>query len=600
MTRGDRESTPHSALHRLALDRGGLLVLCIFMMYAWIAPVTVIDGDNAEFSTLGVTGGAAHPSGYPLYVLWLRATSWIPAASPAHAAALATAFLAALSAFALHAACRAWGARPLAATATIAIFAGGPVVMRLGTEAEVFALNGLVVATVLWLSAVRSSVRGIRRAALLGFVAGLGLANHLTCALVAPVGLLGVVRASREARDARVAYAAAALGLLAGLLPYAYLLVAPDTPMSWGAVRDFDELIAMITRRDYGGPTAFRVHGVDVSPWASVLALVQTIGRAWLWLPALLGIAVLCGGAMGRRATDARWAEPLRDSETRWAWSMLLASFLVAGPLLALRFNVPPTGLGLYVCQRFHILPATLLAIPIAVALSIVTARLHARDWLIALIVSTLGFVAVASFSLGYVGRVHSPAVELSARNLLGSLPRNAVVMHGQDELHATTAYMQWALGVRQDVSVLTSPMIGARFYRERATRAGLLPTRGYANPRAVADHILRSGRPLFVDRLQRDVIAAFPSHPYGILIRVLPRGTALPSVREVFAINKAVYARFTLDYPRPGLDDEFATEVHLRYSAIWNMIGHKLEEIGAHDDAEWARRLARELAPRP
>ena len=72
----------------------------------------MVYGDNAEFSALSALGGVAHPTGYPLYVLWLRAWSWLPVDSPAHAASIATAILTALEVLVLHAACRAWGARP--------------------------------------------------------------------------------------------------------------------------------------------------------------------------------------------------------------------------------------------------------------------------------------------------------------------------------------------------------------------------------------------------------------------------------------------------------------------------------------------------------
>src|SRR5215470_12449474 len=141
------------ALRRLLIDRGGLVALIAFAAYVWIAPPHIVDGDNAELATLGAVGGVAHPTGYPAYLLWLRATSWLPGATPAHTAAIATAILAAVQLVVLHAACRAWGARPIAASAAVAIYASGPVVMRYSSEAEVFALNQLVVATVVYLAA---------------------------------------------------------------------------------------------------------------------------------------------------------------------------------------------------------------------------------------------------------------------------------------------------------------------------------------------------------------------------------------------------------------------------------------------------------------
>ena len=62
-------ATPRGERWRVVLlDRGFLLVLVTLIVYIWIAPRHIVDGDNAEFSTLGALGGTAHPTGYPLYL----------------------------------------------------------------------------------------------------------------------------------------------------------------------------------------------------------------------------------------------------------------------------------------------------------------------------------------------------------------------------------------------------------------------------------------------------------------------------------------------------------------------------------------------------
>src|SRR5215468_2673741 len=151
----------------LLIDRGGLIALVALVGYVWLAPPWFVDGDNAELAVLGTVGGVAHPTGYPAYLLWLRAMAWLPGTTPAHTTAIATAILAAIQLVVLHAACRAWGARPIAATAAVAIYASGPVVMRYSSEAEVFAMNQLVVAIVVTLAARAGPLRGVRRVAAL-------------------------------------------------------------------------------------------------------------------------------------------------------------------------------------------------------------------------------------------------------------------------------------------------------------------------------------------------------------------------------------------------------------------------------------------------
>lgn len=564
----------------LLLDRGGLIALVTLVLYVWLAPAFVIDGDNAEFATLSVTGGAAHPSGYPLYVLWLRALSWLPFGSPAHTAAIATALLAAAANLVLYNACRAWGARPFAATVAVALFATGPVVLRLSTEAEVFILNNLAVAAVLWLAAPEGPAHGGRKAALLGLVAGLGLGNHLTCALVAPIGIYGVVCGAREAKSPARAVAAAVGMLCVGLLPYAYLFVASDSPMSWGVIRDVDAFVGMISRRDYGGPGGFRVNAVHVPATTSLLGLVGTIGRAWLWAPAVAGVVML--GVRCVRGT------------ARLAFGMLALTFVIAGPLLVLRFNVPPSGLGLYVCQRFHVLPALLLAIPIALAVDRIPVR---RAPLACTLAATVGVAGATAVSLPYLARIQSPAVELSARNMLESLPPDAVVVHVQDELHAVPGYVQAALGERRDVVIVTWPMMTLDWYRDRIAARGLAHIQ-VGDKRHLIDDALARGRPVFIDRLQRDVIDAYPTYPWGALLRVLPRGSALPSAREMYELNDRLFGQFNLAYATPGPDDEFATEAHRRYAATWMIVAYALSKAGESELANQASARAHALAP--
>lgn len=554
------------------VQRGGLVVLATLVLYGWLAPAHVVDGDNAEFCTLAAMGGAAHPSGYPLYVLWVRAFSWLPG-SPAHAAALATVMLSAASIGVLHAACRAWGARRLAATFATLVFATGPVVMREYTQAEVFALNGLVCALVLWLAAERGPLRGMWRGAALGLVAGLGLANHMTCVLVAPVGMLGVVRAIREDRRAWIAVGTFAIGLT----PYLYLLVAPDTPMSWGRVRSLDELIAMILRRDYGGPGAFRHGEATISMGTSLVALAEDVARSWLWLP-LACVAFV------------------RRGETRAAWIALAASIVVAGPLLVTRFNVPPTGIGLFVVRRFYLLPIMLLAVPIAVGFDALVDRMRR----IAPFVVGAAVATSLALSLPHLAVVHGPAVENSAHNMLSSMPPNAVIIHGQDEFHGALNYLQAARGERRDVTVVMWSMMSFEWYRARVAAKGVVAAGNMPGSplQKVVGTLVAMGRPVFVDRLQTEVIASFPTYPHGILIRVLPPGTEVPSIPDIIALNKQLYGSFRLDDPRPGSDDDYANEVHRRYAGIWDILSRAAERAGRRELADEARTLSRQLGP--
>lgn len=566
--------------------------------YIWLAPTHIVDGDNAELSTLGALGGVPHPTGYPLYMIWLRLMQWLPGSTPAHTAALATAVLGAASIVALHAACRAWGARPLPATIACAILAASPVIVEMSTEAEVFALNNLMAALILWLSAANGPCKGLARAGVLGLVAGLGLCDHVTCVLLAPVGIVGVIRGGREARRMVPSLALASVGLVLGLVPYTYLLVTAENARSWG--RHLDGLHALmfhILRYDYGGPGAFAPNHPPLPMLDNLGELARSLGRWWLWAPAILGLVTIVRRSARR--------------DTRWAWLALAGSFLLAGPLLVLKFNVELEGPGLFVVHRFHLLPAVILAVPVAIGLDDIghwvaarfpgfAQRFTSRPQL-GQVLALAGFVALLASSLSFVQAVHSPAVELNARNMLRSLPQDAVVIVAEDDLDFATSYLELARGERPDVTVVMWYAIARPATRERIEqRLGIkIPVVGTDIFVAhFAEVVLATKRPLFVDGFQKHVLEAFPTYPFGILFRVLPKGSARPSIHDVFVLNRDLYAHFDLGYPLPPPGLGWPAHVHERLAHPWQIIHDALISSGDADDAAFALEMGRALMP--
>src|SRR6185312_2520565 len=129
-------------------------------------------------------------------------------------------------------------------------------------------------------------------------------------------------------RETRLALVAALGGLALGLATYLYLLVAPAT-LLWGPIDSVSALVHHALRLDYGGAGTFSSHGEHVGIAANLGALAATIGRSWCYLPAIAGVAMLIG-RVGRPAGP--------NGETRAAWLVLAASFVLAGPVLAARF----------------------------------------------------------------------------------------------------------------------------------------------------------------------------------------------------------------------------------------------------------------------
>jgi hypothetical protein len=568
---------------RRLYDNGSIVALIIAVFYVWKACPYIVENDTAEFATLGTTGGIAHPSGYPAYVLWLRLFAWLPSTSPAHTAALATVIVAVLQVLVLHAACRAWGARPAAANLAVASYGLVPLVARYNTQAEAFAFNSLVVVLVLWMAAPRAPVRGVYHAFLLGVIAGLGLANHMTCAVVAPIGLLGVVLAGRQSKRL-FAWSAAFGGLLVGLTPYLYLFIAAQNPLSWPRPTDLGELVDIVLRRQFGGPFGFTGFAAE-RPWVEhLVALAESLAVAWWWVGLPVALVALI----------ARCARP-QEHGTRGHWFMLATSFVLAGPLLVTRFDVTLNMFGRYVAERFHLLPILLLVIPASAALDVALARIR-RGWLEYVLLIAM-VVAGGVRALPYLARFQSPALENEVTWVISTAPPGAIMIGRDDELDVGARYVQLARGIRPDVTYIRWGSMALPWYRAQFPD---IPYAGLTGDlkQDVVQAALATNRPLLVH--PRELAGLhLPGYPHGILLRMLPRGTDAPRITEVLALNLDLFGRLDLEYPRPGPADQYATWVHRNYAKLWQVLGDALMREGYATQAEAAYALMHDVAPR-
>ncbi|MDP3220881.1 MAG: hypothetical protein Q8S73_42745, partial [Deltaproteobacteria bacterium] len=403
-------------------------------------------------------------------------------------------------------------------------------------------------------------LRGTRRAVALGALAGLGLANHHTIVLLAPLGVFAMVRAARESRPAR----AAALGVMAslpGLLTYGWLVAVARSGRDlwvWGDPRDLAGLLHHVARGDYGTTSLSASHGAP-----KTLAHLAALGRHLvvdsLALPAALALVAAVALLRPPRADD------LPGRPDRAAALALVASLVVAGPVFASRFNAPLVAVGPLIVERFYLLPSLLIALLCALGADVVAARARVRPALLGALAAAF-VLAVGARSLPRVGVDHSRVMEDYVLDTLSvPLPR-AVIVGSGDHLLFGTLYAQRALGARPDVVYVNPDFLRLAPMRRRLeARTGITLGGG---PAAAVEAWLRAGRPVYLANASlAEVVRAFPCYPVGTLLRVLPRGASLPSPEQLQAVNERVFTRFRARPPRarPGGWDLAATEPYAR-----------------------------------
>ena len=268
---------------RLAALAAGLVPFGVYL--ATLSP-TVNGGDSGEFVAVAYLFGVAHPPGYPLHALLGKLMTLLPLGSVAWRVNLLSALGDAGAAVLLFRALTLLTGDLAAGFLAAGAFAFAPLVWPYAITAEVFALNNLFAAGLLYWSAraLREDAQGavpLRTLCLSAFWVSLGLSNHHTLVFFAvPFGLLVLVLAGRRLLLPRVLGALAAATAL-GFLPYLYLPLAGARPaaVTWGDTATWSGFVNHFLRREYG---TFRLADESVGSGGPVKVAVTA------WLAAML------------------------------------------------------------------------------------------------------------------------------------------------------------------------------------------------------------------------------------------------------------------------------------------------------------------------
>jgi hypothetical protein len=573
------------------VSRDTILLFVLFsLLYGATASPDFLGGDAGLFATLFADGGTAHPPGYPLYAMYLRALSWLPSASPAHGASLATALLGAGSVALLYRAGRSWRlSRWASAFASIA-FGSASHVWLFHTQPEVFALNHLVAAAILWMAGPDAPWTGRGRVLALGGLAGLGLSNHHTIVLLAPVGLFGVARALDEAERPIPTLAWGAAALTTGLLPYAYLpwVARTGAGWHWGEADTLGGVLHLFLRRDYG-TLSLTAGASTYRPVEQLVFLAREIPADMLYLPVL---AALVG--IGR-ALAGTW----RDDDPTEGAIWIVASLLLCGPGMAVLLTREPTGLDYLLVRRFHLLPQLLVALLSGWGVAALGDRISRPSLRGLLLATLLGLGSLAGWPTLQLH--HAPTTEQYVRDTFESLPDRAVVVGTGDHHFFGALYLHRALAVRTDVDYVDATLLAHRWYHRRIERRldVELPYEGRSiDTDRLFSAVLETGRPLFVTHLFHDgLLERWRSSPFVTLVRIHPPGERPPHPMELFRhhLDRLESARMQ---PRRVPERSWTHYVLDDRAGTWRSIAGALDRIGAQEPAEQAREIADRFDP--
>lgn len=434
-------------------------VLTFSAYFATLLP-SIYGGDSGELVAVVCRGGVAHPPGYPLYTVLAKAFTLLPLHSIAWRVNLMSAVAGTFAALILFFTIVEWTGSLLAGIAGAGMFAFSPSVWRFATVAEVFALNNLLIVSLLYLLSRYRNQKDSRLIYAGAFLTGLALANHHTSILYAlPLGafLFWSERAEWLRLD-RIGKLL--LFLCLGLLPYAYLPLAAREPklVSWGNTGTFTGFLRHFLRSDYG---TFQLTNGERRPLGPLQSLPVGLGR---YLGRLPGETLYLGWIL---AAFGVWSFLHRKRER----GILLVSLYLFGfylfvfhSLANMPFDAP---CKVETVSRFwqqpNILVFTWMGLGVAALLSMVPGQKGRR----ALSVVVLAVVLTqGARSFSRLDPDESRLYRQYGAAFIESLPKNSVLLILGDLPINTIRYVQECENLRGDVRVLNRSLLGKSWVR--------------------------------------------------------------------------------------------------------------------------------------
>lgn len=403
--------------------------------------------DGGDLITAAYTGGIAHPTGYPLYLLLARLFQTIPIGSLAYRTNLMSAVFAALSAVLIYELVtralrqlnlnHVWLAGLTAGLA----FGLAPLVWSQAVITEVYTLQAFLTALILYLYVFPAP----RLETLRGLVLGLAMGNHITTIFLPPLIFLDLPavdgdRARRSASSLTRQLVWFAIGISLYLTLPLRALGGP--PVNWGnplTLRRFWWLVSGELYQSYYLQLQMAEMGGRVQAWASLL--VQQFG----WLGMLAGVFALI----------------LLFKPTRLYLSTVWIGF--AYTAFALVYSSDDSHL--------YLIPVYLsFAVWIGLGMGSILGRISSDARVVpwgvgVLIAAYFGFHAYTA--VPDVDASQDLRAEMFGRQVMSQVPRDALVFVKGDQAVFAVWYFHFALDERPDLVVIAEELLHFDWYQE-------------------------------------------------------------------------------------------------------------------------------------
>uniref|UniRef100_A0A2K5RXP4 Transmembrane protein 260 n=2 Tax=Cebus imitator TaxID=2715852 RepID=A0A2K5RXP4_CEBIM len=447
--------------------RGGLAVFAaVAAVFTLTLPRSVPGGDSGELITAAYELGVAHPPGYPLFTLVAKlAITLFPFGSIAYRVNLLCGLFGAVAASLLFFTVVRLSGSSAGGILAAGVFSFSRLTWQWSIAAEVFSLNnlfvGLLMALTVHFEEAATAKERSKITKIGAFCCGLSLCNQHTIILyvlcIIPWILFRLLKKKELSLGSLLKLS---LYFSAGLLPYVHLPISSylnHARWTWGDQTTLQGFLTHFLREEYG---TFSLAKSEVGSTMSEILLSQVTNmRTELSfnIQALAVCANICLSRKDRPNPSLVW--------------LFTGMFCIYSLFFAWRANLDiskPLFMG--VVERFWMQSNAVVAVLAGTGLAALVSetnrvlnnsRLQCLEWLSA----TLFVVYQMYSNYSICDQRTNYVIDKFAKNLLTSMPHDAIILLRGDLPGNSLRYMHYCEGLRPDISLVDQEMMTYEWY---------------------------------------------------------------------------------------------------------------------------------------
>lgn len=392
--------------------------------------------DGGDLITAAATGGIAHPSGYPLYLLLAQTSQAIPIGTLAFRTNLLSAVCSILAALALQTFLRRQNISPNIALIAGLAFGLAPAIWGQSVITEVYTLQSLLLILFLW-GLLEEKIPGGEWTR--GLLFGLSLSNHVTTLLLIPLLLLCAARQPQLIRPSDlIKRTLAACVVILLMCATIWLRAKNSPPVNWGNPVTLENLWWLVS----GG--LYATYPFELSP-ADIFLRLRAVGGLLLEQFTLLGVLLGIYGLFSR----------------------LPRRILLASLWMFIAFACFAIFYGSYDSQVYLMPTYLIFSIWLAYGIQDIVENIPPKLGQLTITLVVLGLMARIPLTIPSVDASHDQRAEQFGTQFIATTPQQAIIFASNDEPVFALWYFHYALGKRPDVIIIAEELIPYPWYAE-------------------------------------------------------------------------------------------------------------------------------------